>query len=91
LKDVKPGDAIEVTRRDGERLTFKAGEGRVVSWDNSGIDPAAQGHHLVLATCWPFGATERGPLRYIVEAELIDTTTTGTVPTANTKPLSLTP
>jgi sortase A len=91
LKDVKPGDAIEVTRRDGTLMTFKAGEGRVASWDNSGIDPAAQGHHLVLATCWPFGATERGPLRYIVEAELVDTKTTGSVPAANTKPLSRTP
>lgn len=91
LKDVKPGDAIEVTRRDGTLLTFKAGEGRVVSWDNSGIDPAAQGHHLVLATCWPFGATERGPLRYIVEAELVDDKATGAIQPANTKPLSLTP
>jgi sortase A len=91
LKDVKPGDDIEVTRRDGERLTFKATEGRVVSWDNSGIDTAAQGHHLVLATCWPFGATERGPLRYIVEAELADKKTTGSIQPGNTKPLSLTP
>lgn len=91
LKDVKPGDVIEVTRHDGERLTFKAGEGRVVSWDNSGIDPAAQGRHLVLATCWPFGATERGPLRYIVEAELIDARATAALPPINTKPLSLTP
>jgi sortase A len=87
LKDVKPGDEIDVTRRDGERLTFKAGEGRVVSWDNSGIDPAAQGHHLVLATCWPFGATERGPLRYIVEAELVDAKVTGSIrPADNNRP-----
>jgi len=88
LKDVKPGDEIEVTRRDGKVLTFKAGEGRIVPWDQSGIDPAAQGRHLVLATCWPFGATERGPLRYIVEAELVDPQPTSTVPAANTKPLS---
>ncbi|MFK0329897.1 class GN sortase [Rhizobium sp. NPDC090275] len=91
LKDVKPGDEIEVTRRDGERLIFKAGEGRVVSWDNSGIDPAAHGRNLVLATCWPFGATERGPLRYIVEAELVDAKTTGSIQGRNTMPLSSTP
>ncbi len=88
LKDVKPGDEIEVTRRDGERLVFRAGEGRVVSWDNNGIDPAAHGHNLVLATCWPFGATARGSLRYIVEAELVDTRTTGSVQGQNTMPLS---
>nr|WP_040674561.1 class GN sortase [Rhizobium grahamii] len=87
LKDVKPGDEIEVTRRDGKVLTFKAGEGRIVPWDQSGIDPAAQGRHLVLATCWPFGATERGPLRYIVEAELVDPRPTGAISSTNTKPL----
>jgi sortase A len=88
LKDVQPNDEIEVTRRDGKVLTFKAGEGRVVPWDQSGIDPVAQGRHLVLATCWPFGATERGPLRYIVEAELVDTAATGALPSTNTNPLS---
>ncbi|CAN7390941.1 class GN sortase [Rhizobium sp. LjRoot258] len=88
LKDVKPGDEIEITRRDGKVLTFKAGEGRIVPWDQSGIDPAAQGRHLVLATCWPFGATERGPLRYIVEADLVEPQTTGAIPSTNTKPLS---
>ncbi|WP_114713339.1 class GN sortase [Rhizobium grahamii] len=88
LKDVKPGDEIEVTRRDGRVLTFKAGEGRIVPWDQSSIDPAAQGRHLVLATCWPFGATERGPLRYIVEAELVDPQPTGAISSTNTKALS---
>jgi sortase A len=88
LKDVRPGDEIEVTRRDGKVLTFRAGEGRVVPWDDSGIDPAAQGKHLVLATCWPFGATERGRLRYVVEAELVDATATGALPSPDTNPLS---
>ncbi len=88
LKDVHPGDDIEVTRGDGKVLTFKAGEGRIVPWDDSGIDPATQGKRLVLATCWPFGATERGPLRYVVEADLVDTQATGAIPQTNTKPLS---
>jgi sortase A len=90
LKDLKPGDEIKVTRRDGKVLTFKAGKGRIAPWDQSGIDASAQGHHLVLATCWPFGATERGPLRYIVEAELMDTDATAAVQPANTKALSAT-
>lgn len=88
LKDVHPGDDIEITRRDGKVLTFRAGEGRVVPWDSSGIDPSTQASRLVLATCWPFGATERGPLRYVVEADLVDTQATGTIQQTNTKPLS---
>ncbi|MBX4925211.1 class GN sortase [Rhizobium binae] len=87
LQYIKPGDAIEVTRRNGKVLTFKAGEGRIAPWDASGIDPASDGRHLVLTTCWPFDATERGPLRYILEAELVDSEATGSVQPANTKPL----
>lgn len=74
LKDVKPGDLLEVTRADGARLTFRAGEGRVAPWDRSGINAEAIGRHLALATCFPFDATERGPLRYILTAELISET-----------------
>lgn len=88
LKDVKPGDDIEVVRRDGTVLTFKAGEGRIARWDDSGIDATAEGRHLVLTTCWPFDATERGPMRYILEAELVDDIKTGSVQPVNTKPLS---
>ncbi|MDK4731086.1 class GN sortase [Rhizobium sp. CNPSo 3490] len=87
LQYIRPGDTIEVTRRDGKLLTFKAGQGRIAPWDASGIDPASDGRHLVLATCWPFDATERGPLRYILEAELVDGNATGSVHPANTKPL----
>lgn len=87
LKYIRPGDTIEVTRRDGKVLTFRAGHGRVAPWDDNGIDPSAQGRHLALATCWPFGATERGPLRYILEAELVDTDATTSTQPENTKPL----
>lgn len=71
LKDVKPGDLIVVTRKDGQELTFRAGPGRIARWDQSGIDANAAGHNLALATCWPFDATTRGPMRYIVTAELV--------------------
>ena len=80
LKDVRPGDLLEVTRADGAKLTFRAGEGRVAPWDRSGINAQAIGRHLVLATCFPFDATEHGPLRYILSAELIgDTGPDGTI------------
>lgn len=71
LKDVTPGDLLVLTRKDGRRFLFRAGEGRVARWDESGINASASGHHLALATCWPFDAVEQGPMRYIVSAELI--------------------
>lgn len=74
LKDVKPGDLLVITRKDGTNLTFRAGSGRIARWDESGINADAPGRNLALATCWPFDATEQGPLRYIVTAELVPDT-----------------
>ncbi|WP_222857204.1 class GN sortase [Rhizobium herbae] len=71
LKDVKPGDLLVVTRKDGTNLTFRAGSSRIARWDESGINADAPGRNLALATCWPFDATGQGPLRYIVQAELV--------------------
>ncbi|MBP1883461.1 class GN sortase [Sinorhizobium mexicanum] len=71
LKDVNPGDLLVLTRKDGRRFIFRAGEGRVARWDESGINASASGHHLALATCWPFDAVKQGPMRYIVNAELV--------------------
>lgn len=72
LKDVGVGDEIAVTRRDGERFRYRVTHTSVVRWDQSGIDPYAQGRRLILATCWPLDAKTAGPLRYLVHAELID-------------------
>ncbi|MCV9961273.1 class GN sortase [Pararhizobium sp. BT-229] len=74
LKDVKPGDLLVITRKDGASLTFRAGDSRIARWDESGINADAPGRNLALATCWPFDATEQGPLRYIVNAELVPNT-----------------
>ncbi|WEX86117.1 class GN sortase [Sinorhizobium garamanticum] len=71
LKDVNPGDLLVLTRKDGRRFIFRAGEGRVARWDESGINASASGRNLALATCWPFDAVEQGPMRYIVNAELV--------------------
>jgi sortase A len=69
LKDIRIGDEIVVTRRDGAVVRFTVTATSVVRWDRSGIDPLAAGRHLVLATCWPFDARTAGPLRYLVHAE----------------------
>ncbi|MFD0935655.1 sortase domain-bontaining protein, partial [Methylobacterium trifolii] len=71
LGDVKPGDAVSVTRRDGRTLRFRVTGRRVVPWDASGIDPDAPGWHLALSTCWPLDGLAPGPLRLVVEADLV--------------------
>lgn len=70
LGDVHAGDEIRVTRSDGAIIWFRIADARVVRWDASGIDPKADGHWLVLSTCWPLGAATQGDLRYVVRAQM---------------------
>jgi sortase A len=72
LGDVRVGDEIRVTRRDGRTFRFRVTGTSVARWDASGITADADGHRLVLATCWPLDAEFSGPLRYLVHAELDD-------------------
>jgi sortase A len=72
LGDVVVGDAIVITGQDGALRRFRVTGTKVVRFDTSGIDPAASGRHLALATCWPLNSTLPGPLRYVVYADLTD-------------------
>jgi sortase A len=72
LADVRVGDAVEVTRRDGRVFHFRVTGASVVRFDHSGIDPYSPGRRLVLSTCWPLNARTQGPLRYVVHAEMIE-------------------
>jgi sortase A len=65
------GDDIRVTRRDGVVAVFRVTHTSVVRWNASGIDPSAEGHRLVLATCWPLDAATTTRLRYLVHADLV--------------------
>jgi sortase A len=71
LKNVVIGDEIEVTRGDGKHFRYRVDGTSVVRFDASGIDPLADGYHLVLSTCWPFDALTLGPDRYLVHASMI--------------------
>lgn len=71
LKNVVIGDEIEVTRSDGKQFHYRVDATSVVRFDASGIDPLADGYHLVLSTCWPFEALTPGPERYLVHATMI--------------------
>jgi sortase A len=72
LKDVRIGDEIAVTRRDGRAFRYRADSHSVVRFDQFGIDPLADGYELVLSTCWPFDAVTPGPDRYLLHATLIE-------------------
>ncbi|HKU07321.1 MAG TPA: class GN sortase [Bradyrhizobium sp.] len=71
LKDVRIGDVIEVTRRDGNVFRYLADSHSVVRFDQFGIDPSSNEYELVLSTCWPFDAVTPGPDRYLLHATLI--------------------
>jgi sortase A len=63
LKDLRRGDEIRVETLDGRTLRYRAAGARIVRSDSY-----APSGDLALVTCWPFGGTERGPLRYVVTA-----------------------
>ena len=72
LKNVVIGDAIDVTRQDGRTFRYRVDATSVVKFDDSGIDPLAGGHQLVLSTCWPFEALTQGPERFLVHATMLE-------------------
>jgi len=76
LKDVVAGDEIAVTLRTGDTHRFRVTHTSVVRWDRSSIDPFADGHNLILATCWPLDAKFAGPMRYLVHAERVERSVT---------------
>lgn len=70
LKELAPGDPVELTRADGAAATFRVTHTEIVRHDRSGISESHRGPaRLALVTCWPFGVTTPGPLRYVVWAE----------------------
>jgi sortase A len=71
LADARLGDEIRVTRNDGVTAWFRVMETSIARWNANGLDPNIAGHWLTLSTCWPFGASEPGPLRYLVKAQMI--------------------
>jgi len=71
LRNVVIGDEIDVTRSDGRMFRYRADGTSIVRFDDSGIDPLADGYELVLSTCWPFDALTSGPERYLLHATVI--------------------
>lgn len=67
LRELENDETVTVTTGDGTRREYIIRETRIVFSDNSHIDPRIAGR-LVLVTCYPFDARDRGPLRYAVFA-----------------------
>ena len=72
LKDIRIGDEIAVTQRDGKTFRYRADAQSVVRFDQFAVDPLGGDYELVLSTCWPFDAVTPGPDRYLLHATLID-------------------
>jgi sortase A len=69
IRDLRPGDEIEVATRGGAVVRYATTGSAIVHAQASGIARHAKTKRLVLVTCYPFDGLERGPLRYVVFAE----------------------
>ena len=71
IRDLRANDEVVVERIDGTRQRYRVTGFQTVRWNRFAIpgDPPRQ--LLALATCHPFGATGRGPLRRVAWAEAI--------------------
>jgi sortase A len=70
LKDIQPGDVIEVQREDATDHYIVRGMKIVSPSDTSVLNPTA-GNTLTLVTCYPFYFVGSAPQRYIVQASLM--------------------
>ncbi len=71
LRYLDTGDDIDIKNARGADQRFRVTGMRIARFDEANIDINSFGQKLALTTCYPFDAKTSGPLRYIVEAELI--------------------
>ncbi|MET0365436.1 MAG: sortase [Sphingobium sp.] len=71
LAQTRVGDVVTVEPVKGQVRRYRITDFQVVRWDRFAFprDPARP--LLGLVTCYPFGATERGPMRFIAWGEEI--------------------
>ncbi|MEQ1867162.1 MAG: class GN sortase [Micropepsaceae bacterium] len=71
IKDLKPGDEIDIATRTGKRVRYRMTGSSIVHTKASGIATAGTIPRLALVTCYPFDGLTRGPWRYVVFAEAV--------------------
>lgn len=74
LKNLQSGDQLNVERADGNKISFKVTRSWIARYDQSGVNADSSGRRLILSTCYPFDSDTPGPLRYLVEAEVGNST-----------------
>lgn len=70
LKDVVAGDRIDVVNEMGKQTSFVVTGTKIVRADQSGLVFDGDEPRLALVTCWPFEATRRGDLRFVVFGDI---------------------
>lgn len=69
LKALKVGDIVDVEEISGQHRQYRITRSQVVRWDRFAYPRDSMHPLLALATCYPFDAVERGPLRFVLWAE----------------------
>lgn len=72
LRDLRPGDLIELKGITGDTLRYRMTGSQIVRWNDFAFDSHPDRATLLLVSCYPFGATRRGPLRFVGIAEKVD-------------------
>jgi len=75
LRDLKPGDSVEIQRADGEVVHYRVTSREIVDARTVRFTDTPERSVASLVTCYPFEAvTANGPLRYVVTAEAVGKT-----------------
>jgi sortase A len=72
LQDVSISDVFEVTDRNNKTASYRVSDIKIIDATKQDITIHSDQDELKLITCYPFDAlVARGPLRYVVIAEMI--------------------
>jgi sortase A len=74
LKDVVPGDTIEIERPGGHTDRYVVSGTKIVQPSDTSVLAETADSELTLVTCYPFRFVGSAPQRYIVQAALIPST-----------------
>lgn len=69
IKDLRPGDEIDVATPVGKTIRYRMTGAAVVHADASGIATNGNVPRLALVTCYPFDGLTRSSMRYVVFAD----------------------
>ena len=72
LQDVSISDVFELTDRNNKTMSYKVSDIKIIDATKQDISIYSNQDELKMITCYPFDAiVARGPLRYVVTAEII--------------------